>query len=169
MQNPALAEWHLKCPGPVMRKTLKDSEHLVRLALLLALGILIFLGVRSAVVPKGFGEFGHYRSGALKDARAHAISFAGHAACEACHVDQAKVKSDSRHAQVSCESCHGPLAKHADDPSALKPQKPDAATLCARCHEADSAKPKTFPQVASKDHSQGASCGACHQPHSPKL
>ena len=152
-----------------MQKLLKDSEHLVRLALLLALGILIFLAIRRAVVPEGFGELGHYRSGALKDARAHAISFAGHAACEACHVDQATAKSGGSHAKVSCEACHGPLAKHADDPSAVKPQKPEAATLCARCHEADSAKPDTFPQVVSKDHAKGETCGACHQPHSPKL
>ena len=65
--------------------------------------------------------------------------------------------------------CHGALAKHADDPSTLKPQKPDPAVLCVRCHEADAAKPHSFPQVSSKEHSQGNSCGVCHDPHSPKL
>ena len=36
------------------------------------------------------------------------------------------------------------LAKHADDPASVKPEKLDAAVLCVRCHEANAAKPKTF-------------------------
>jgi hypothetical protein len=45
----------------------------------------------------------------------------------------------------------------------------DAAVLCVRCHEANSAKPKTFPQVASAEHSAGLPCDTCHQPHSPAI
>jgi hypothetical protein len=70
---------------------------------------------------------------------------------------------------VNCEACHGPLAKHADDPSSVKPAKLDTAVLCARCHEANAAKPKSFPQVASADHSTGLPCDTCHQPHSPVI
>ncbi len=152
-----------------MKPLLKESEHLVRLALVLAVGLLAFALVRRAVVPAEFGKYGHYRPGTLKDVRARPISFAGHATCEACHDEVAQKKNQTKHAGVACEACHGALAKHADDPTALKPQKPDPAVLCARCHEADSAKPKSFPQVVTKEHSQSASCGACHDPHSPKL
>ena len=152
-----------------MNKVLRESEHLIRLALVVILGLGVFLVIRAAVIPAGFGQYGHYRAGTLNDVRAQAISFAGHETCATCHDEIAKTKAASRHGKVACEACHGPLAKHADDPSVLKPQKPDPATLCVRCHETDTAKPKSFPQVVGKDHSQGASCGDCHNPHSPKL
>jgi protein-arginine kinase activator protein McsA len=49
------------------------------------------------------------------------------------------------------------------------PTLPDTAVLCARCHEANIAKPKAFPQVVSADHSNGVVCKTCHVPHSPLL
>jgi cytochrome c553 len=70
---------------------------------------------------------------------------------------------------VACETCHGPLAKHADDPSAVAPKLPAVAALCVRCHEKDTAKPKTFPQVVSTEHSGGMACNECHKPHNPQL
>jgi hypothetical protein len=78
-------------------------------------------------------------------------------------------KKDGKHAHVNCEACHGPLAMHADDPGSVKPNKLDTAILCARCHEANAAKPKGFPQVASAEHSTGVACDTCHHPHSPAL
>jgi len=51
----------------------------------------------------------------------------------------------------------------------VKPAKLDTAVVCARCHEANSAKPKSFPQVATADHSAGLACDTCHQPHRPKI
>ena len=152
-----------------MKKILKESDHLVRLALVLAVGVVIFFVIRRAVVPASFGQYGHYRAGSLDDVRARPLAFAGKALCEACHADIAANKGQGMHGQVSCEACHGPLATHAEDPSANKVVKPDPATLCVRCHEADSAKPKTFPQVVSKEHAGEVSCDACHNPHSPKL
>ena len=154
---------------PSVKTILRESEHLVRLALVAAILVVAFLAVRKAVVPAGFGKYGHYRAGALDDISARPISFAGHAACEACHDEQTQKKAQGKHAQVACEACHGPLAAHADDPVANKAVKPDPATLCVRCHEADSAKPKSFPQVVSRDHAPGESCGTCHNPHNPAL
>ena len=58
---------------------------------------------------------------------------------------------------------------HADDPTALQPPKMDVAVLCVRCHEAGIAKPATFPQVKSEEHSGGVVCNTCHQPHSPRI
>lgn len=152
-----------------MRNFLKESEHLVRLVLALAVGLLIFLVIRQAVVPKSFGRYGHYRAAALDDIRARPVSFAGKAVCEACHDDVMKIKSEGKHAGVSCEACHGPTAKHTEDPIENHAVKPNPATLCVRCHEADPAKPKKFPQVVSKDHAGEVSCDECHKPHSPQL
>jgi cytochrome c553 len=70
---------------------------------------------------------------------------------------------------VACETCHGPLAKHADDPGTNVPKLPTVATLCVRCHEKDTTKPKMFPQVVSIEHSSGMACNECHKPHNPKL
>jgi len=148
---------------------LKDSGHLFRMAGVFAIGILLFLIARNIFVPKTFGQYGHYRAAALKEIADKPILFAGHGACESCHTDVFDVKSKGVHARVACESCHGPLARHADDPTALTPPKIDVAVLCVRCHEAGIAKPKSFPQVVSAEHSGGVVCNTCHQPHSPRI
>jgi hypothetical protein len=147
----------------------RNSGHLIRPALVLLAGMGVFLVIRAAVIPKSFGQYGHYRSGALEMIRQRPVAFAGQDTCVMCHDDEAKMRAAGKHAHVSCEACHGPLAKHADDPSALTPKLPDVATLCVRCHEKDAAKPKGFPQVATAEHSGGALCNTCHQPHSPQL
>jgi hypothetical protein len=152
-----------------MSQRFKDAEHLVRVIVLFVAGIVIFFIVRRAVIPAGFGKYGHYRDGAPTEIAARPVSYAGHQACELCHGDIAETKKSGSHAGVGCESCHGALAKHADDPSAMKPTRPNTAVLCVRCHEANAAKPKKFPQVDSKEHSGGTACGECHQPHKPKI
>jgi hypothetical protein len=148
---------------------LRDWAHLLRPAGVLVFALGIFLLVRSAVVPKSFGRFGHYRAAALDTIRLRPVSFAGQDTCVACHDDQAKTRALGRHAHVACEACHGPQAQHADDPVAHIPQLPDVANLCRRCHEKDAAKPKAFPQVVTAEHSAGALCNSCHQPHNPHL
>ena len=145
----------------------KDAEHLVRLVVVCAAVLVVFLLVRAHFIPKSFGEYGHYRGNALAEASSKPIFYAGHQACEDCHADVLEVKKAGKHAGVNCEACHGPLAKHAEDPGSVVPQLPDTAVLCARCHEANIAKPKGFPQVVSKEHSGGEVCKSCHVPHSP--
>jgi cytochrome c556 len=51
----------------------------------------------------------------------------------------------------------------------VKPDKLDTAVLCARCHEANAAKPRNFPQVDTEEHSTGLPCDTCHQPHRPVI
>jgi hypothetical protein len=145
---------------------LEDASHLVRLAVVLLGGVFAFVALRWMAVPADFGKLGHYRPQAIDENRKQPPAHAGRQACVACHDDVAKAGA---HAQVGCESCHGPLAKHAEDPAAAAPVKPDAVRLCARCHEADAAKPHGFPQVVTREHMGGAACGGCHQPHHPKI
>jgi uncharacterized CHY-type Zn-finger protein len=147
----------------------KDSGHLFRFAFLFAIAFVVFLVVRHLVVPKSFGEYGHYRGAAITEIAARPVHFAGQAACEACHADVAAMKQASIHKGVHCEACHGPLAKHADDPGSVQPAKLDTALLCVRCHAASAARPKNFPQVAAEEHSGGVACETCHQPHSPAI
>jgi len=148
---------------------LKDAGHLLRLAAVFVVAVLIFLVIRAALVPKGFGKLGHYRSEALAEIAAKPINYAGHQACETCHSDIVDVKSKGKHAGVNCESCHGPLAKHAEDPASVQPAKLEAISLCPRCHTANAAKPKSFPQVIPEDHSGGVPCDTCHKPHTPVI
>ncbi len=150
-----------------MRDLLRSTEHLIRVAVILALGVAAFLLIRRIVIPADFGKYGHFRPAALYDIRAHRIKFAGHSTCEACHSDVAEMKSKGKHTGVACEACHGPLANHAEDPGTVVPKLPDPAVLCVRCHEANSSKPKSFPQVVSAEHAGGLTCTTCHQPHDP--
>ena len=152
----------------IFMNVFKDAGHLFRLAAVFVVGCLVFLGLRAFLVPKSFGQYGHYRGDAIAEVAARPVNFAGHQACESCHADVFEKKKSGRHVHVNCEACHGPLAKHADDPS-VQPVKLDTAVLCVRCHEANAAKPKGFPQVASADHSSGLACDTCHQPHSPDI
>jgi len=147
----------------------KDAAHLFRLAGVFAAGLLVFVLVRSFLVPKSFGQYGHFRADALSEIKAQPVHYAGHEACEACHSDALEQKTKGKHVRVNCEACHGPLAKHTEDPGGVTPEKLDTAKLCVRCHEANPAKPKWFPQVASADHSAGLACNECHQPHNPAM
>lgn len=151
-----------------MRKFLKDREHLVRMAGLFLTGLALFLSVRALFVPQGFGEYGHFRTGALADNAARAMAFAGRESCESCHSDVAEERKGSRHAIIACEACHGALAKHADDPGSLKPVRPDARKLCLVCHHQDMAKPENFKQVNPQEHMGAAPCISCHKPHHPE-
>ena len=100
-----------------MKRPPRDVEHLVRLALLFLAGIVVFLAARTFLIPPGFGELGHYRTGALADNVAQPLRYAGRAACTDCHEDDATTLAGGAHTAVGCESCHGPLAAHAADPA----------------------------------------------------
>ena len=81
--------------------SLKDAGHLFRFAGLFVIAFLVFLIVRGYVVPKTFGQYGHYRGAAIGEIAAHPMKFAGHQACESCHTDIADTKI-KRHA-CPCE------------------------------------------------------------------
>jgi uncharacterized CHY-type Zn-finger protein len=147
----------------------KDIEHLIRLASVIAIGLVAFVILRAAVVPRSFGQYGHYRGAAIGEIASRPIAFAGHDTCEACHTDVVDQRKLGKHLVVACEACHGALAKHADDPGSVQPAKLNTSVVCARCHEANAAKPKNFPQLATAEHSGGLACDTCHQPHRPKI
>ena len=110
-----------------MKDFFRSTAHLSRVVLLLVIGLVVFLVIRRAIVPAGFGAMGHYRPASLDDVSSKPIKFAGREACETCHSDQVEAKNKGEHAHVACEACHGPLAKHAEDPTSLVPQLPDIA------------------------------------------
>jgi hypothetical protein len=135
----------------------------------MALALVAFVALRAALVPRSFGEYGHYRGDAIAEIASRPVAYAGSQACEACHSDVVEQKKLGKHVVVACETCHGALARHVDDPGSVQPAKLDTAVVCSRCHEANSAKPPAFPQVATAEHSGGLACDTCHQPHRPKI
>lgn len=151
-----------------MSNRLRDFEHVLRIAGIFAIGIGAFLVWRSWMVPADFGKYGHFRPGALDDAMAHPVVFAGQATCVECHSDVGEIRAAGRHAHVACEACHGPLARHAMG-EGDKPARPQALKLCPVCHAARKGKPATFPQVVISDHMGDTPCTECHQAHSPHI
>jgi len=152
-----------------MREWFRDFEHLVRVAGLFVVGLIVFVAARAMFVPSDFGQYGHFRTGAIEDSRAREPVFAGRAACLECHDDAAAAAEGSAHSRVHCEACHGALGAHAADPVAMVPERPDAATICLRCHRAGEAKPDWFAQVEPEEHAAGEACNACHVPHHPEF
>lgn len=152
-----------------MRELFKDKEHLVRVAALAVAGFLVFLLAKALLVPAGFGAYGHFRAGALDDNRARPLVFAGRQACADCHEDIVKARHGSKHAAIGCETCHGPLEKHAADPSALTPERPDQRDLCLGCHHENAARPAFIRQVNPQDHGEPGPCTACHKAHHPEM
>ena len=98
----------------------KDAGHLFRFAGLFVLAFLVFLVVRHYVVPKSFGQYGHYRGAAIGEIAAHPAKFAGHDTCEGCHADVVEVKKNGKHAHVNCEACHGALVERLPNPEQPK-------------------------------------------------
>src|SRR6478672_951474 len=103
----------------------RDAKHLFRFAGLFVLAFLLFLFIRGYVVPRSFGQYGHYRDTAIGDIAADPVIFAGYEACENCHTDVLDVKKTGKHAHVKREACHGPSSKHSEEPASVTPGKPD--------------------------------------------
>jgi predicted CXXCH cytochrome family protein len=127
----------------------------------------LFVILRAALVPEGFGVYGHYRAGALADNAARPIAYGGQAACVECHADTADIKRPGAHAPVSCEACHGPLARHAAG-EPITPPKP-GRNLCLGCHAKIAGRPAWMKQIVARDHAGEEACATCHQPHTPRI
>ena len=56
-------------------KVLRDLGHLLRFAGIFLAGALLFVGLRSWLVPKSFGQYGHYRGDAISEIAAKPIRF----------------------------------------------------------------------------------------------
>jgi hypothetical protein len=152
-----------------MSGSLKNKEHLVRMAGLFVVGIAAFLVLKWWMVPASFGTYGHYRAASLAEISARPMHYAGRAACEDCHADVVAQRKGSRHERIGCEACHGPQIAHVEAGGEKKPARPDSRVLCPTCHTASPWKPKGYPQVVVAEHSPEGPCTACHKAHAPKI
>jgi ribosomal protein L37AE/L43A len=153
--------------------------------------ILIFILVRSILLPKSFGELGHYRKDALKEIGDLPTHYIGSQICSNCHEDKVLRISEGVHAKLKCELCHGPAKTHATYADTI-PGKVLADSLklfrqadrkfCATCHAINMARIKikndtinqsVIHQVDVKvhnlldDENKEQNCIECHNPHDP--
>jgi excinuclease UvrABC ATPase subunit len=142
-----------------------------RLALLFAIFIGLFLVARHFLVPKSFGEFGHYRGLALAENQARAQKYAGQKACADCHQDMVDLKAPNVHKSLSCETCHGPGFDHVNSTDSVIPMRvPKTREFCATCHTKNAARRvENIVQIDVKEHNPDQKCIECHNPHNPWL
>ena len=143
-------------------------EQVRRLLILVVLLVLVFIVVRSILIPDDFGEYGHYRASAVEEIITQEMQFAGQGACFECHDDMVVTKQAGYHKNVSCEVCHGAAAKHAEEPGSVELQFPRDRGQCPLCHEYLSSRPTGFPQIVSAAHNPMKPCISCHEPHNPE-
>jgi hypothetical protein len=154
---------------------MEHTKHIIRAVLLLVLAAVMFVLVRHFLIPKTFGDFGHFRFSSIGDYTAQQPLHGAPGACAECHDEEPAAHAGSKHASVQCESCHGPLGTHVKDGEQIGSmtvnRSPD---LCGLCHESLTARPKGFPQVVLADHviengkqlAEGV-CLECHDAHNP--
>ena len=81
-------------------------QQIARLAILFALlGSLLFVA-RRYLVPKSFGDLGHYRASAVDDNAYRPLVYAGHDVCNTCHSEIVEKASCLKIAvcRILCES-----------------------------------------------------------------
>ena len=148
----------------------------------------IFLLLRVFLVPKSFGEYGHYRGDALKEIASLNVKFVPREKCTSCHETNAKMHTETEHAKINCQTCHGPGYKHVEyyekqsglqkadslrDTSKESPEefrlvKSDEKAFCLKCHDTNAARPeKAIIQIDPADHHANKKCVKCHNPHAP--
>ena len=166
-------------------------QQIRRLLVAFTIFIALFLFFRFMMIPKSFGDFGHYRGQSLEDNAAKPLQYAGNTACIKCHKSVVEEKSRGHHAGLACESCHGPALKHAMHadtvphaklPDSLLLGKPTERKDCALCHNRNLARMKfrndtvnisMIKQVDVMKHNlvdksnETLKCIDCHFPHDP--
>ncbi len=142
-------------------------QQIVSLTILFAILIAILIVSRTLLIPKSFGEYGHYRADAVAEIAAQPIQYAGYRACKDCHEDIYDLKANSNHKGLSCEICHGAAAKHTEAPDENIPTAPRERGFCPLCHGYNPSRPTGFPQILEITHNPGKPCISCHNPHNP--
>jgi hypothetical protein len=138
--------------------------------LLIIFGVLVggLFVARHRLVPKTFGEKGHYRAAAVVTIKALPVRYAGREACATCHDQIADAHGKARHQSVACEVCHGPAAAHTEAPTENVLEAPRKRGYCPLCHGYDPSRPTGFPQIDPATHNPVKPCISCHNPHQPE-
>ncbi len=154
---------------------MEHAKHIMRAVLLLVSAAVLFVLVRHVLIPKSFGDYGHYRYDSVAEYASQQALHGAPDGCIDCHDEEAEARAAGKHATVSCEVCHAPLATHVSDDEKTAPMAVHRSTeLCGWCHEKLVARPTTRPQVHMTKHvieNDGDltedACLECHNAHNP--
>jgi hypothetical protein len=133
----------------------------------------IYLIMRSSMVPPSFGTHGYYRYESVREQMDRHLVHGRHTSCKDCHAPISEKKAVGKHSLVSCEACHAPLRVHVtrNKKTGTMPIY-RSYHLCAYCHEYLVARPAEFPQVILKKHVRDKGsrfsetvCLDCHNPY----
>ena len=159
----------------------KYNTHLIRIVLILAVAAVAGLIAKKMFTPASFGEYGHYRGGAIEDEMNRPLKHGTNDSCLSCHPFIKEIHLGGVHSTVSCEFCHGPYANHVKDnlKNADLPVKQgdEIKTLCLRCHnQIIRARPKeSIKMISMPQHLQEKNvrldhnCDQCHNVHAPLM
>lgn len=157
----------------------KYNAHLIKVILVLIVLGAGVLAAQALFIPSDFGEYGHYRTGAVEDEINRLVRNQTNESCLKCHPYIKKIHLGGVHKTVSCEFCHGPNADHAVDGKKIAdmPVKrgEDIKALCLRCHNKiirarpeESIKMIAMPQHLEEKKVQTTHiCNQCHHVHAP--
>ena len=146
---------------------------------------------RGFLVPDSFGKYGQYRGDNLEEQMNILVPRHGDGvkSCAVCHQERVENIAQTPHKVIDCETCHGPLRTHVEydnieafleNPENYERTGPmeihSAQELCIKCHDAQVAKPKDYPQVVVVTHLEEREmeigpnvCMECHNPHDPEM
>ena len=150
------------------------GKHITRLLIIILVLAVGFLVVRSLLIPKSFGNYGHYRGDNIKEQMNLPLVHLGSSSCKDCHETQYGNWQDSSHATVNCEVCHGHWEIHNGRVKTMTADKSKDA--CMICHQKLTGRPEKFPQIVSfSKHMEDnemqeedlQNCLECHDPHEP--
>ncbi len=145
-------------------------RHLVRAgALLAAVLIFVFIGLRVVPIPAFLVEYGFHPKSIEEDVAEWSslpIQYVQSSVCLDCHQDKYSMWEKSNHSTVSCENCHGPAKPHLETGAGLIVDT--SRELCGTCHARLVSRPSGFPQVDMAEMGKQAGCITCHDPHDPR-
>lgn len=159
---------------------MKQAAHIVRLAVVLIVIGVLFLVVRTVMVPENFGihggyTYGYFRAESEQEQASGVPVYRGSEKCKECHDPQYAIWSSGRHSSVGCETCHGNWKAHNSNRKEAV-IKDTSVQACMVCHAKIAGRPEGFPQIDSisqhvndkgGQYQEGQSCSVCHNPHSP--
>ncbi|HCA81944.1 MAG TPA: hypothetical protein DEP53_19615 [Bacteroidetes bacterium] len=141
-------------------------DALRRVLVLFVVVIGIALLVRM-LLPAELKDSGIHVKTTIEHEMAKPVKYAGSDACTDCH-EEAKLKKEGYHKNLSCETCHGAAKDHAENPTETKPTLPRMREFCSGCHIYNPSRPSGFPQIVPAAHNPLKPCVECHNPHDPR-
>jgi len=150
------------------------KSHLIRLGLLFAAGLIIFLSIKSWQTPASWNHEVWYRGAAREDIANLPSVHGGNQSCQSCHEDAYDDATSYAHHNLNCEGCHGPVTLHVIDGEKIADAKGASNWQCLNCHSELISKPESFPQYPGnirrhEQRKEGVLCVKCHDPHDPSI